>query len=522
MGYISRIKVQEDAALGRARRYVWTNPGRAIDRAGRVIDTSREVWTISVIGGVVSINWNLVTTTADVKDAMQAFVFHSIETQAAEAAGTVYNYLKYLARQVGHLDSVDDLTFERMEAVLADLRAKGSAWKFGHARRWYRWCCNQEIPGFSLETTDRLYRIKLPSNPQGRPVMTRDPNDGPFSDEEHFLIRQSVRQGKGTTLKRVCVMLLLEIAARPVQLVALRASDFKVFRSSTGNLFYTVDVPRAKQRRVGAIEKKTRRISKELGEEIEKLIDINCAVYNTQREQLPLLYPPPEETRKQNRPDGPFEHMSRAMLLYHVHSYARSMGIISPRTGEILSMFPYRFRYTFGVRHANQGTPKAVLAELLDHTTLVAVGAYTNSSSNSVDRLNSTLGLNPQYTAVIDRFTGTIAEGAGEGYARNTVRGTTPTLKDLGGIGSCGAEFVCDLMPPLSCYGCPKFQAWADGPHEEMKVELVAHAKRLAGETGNPSNRIPRQLDDTIATIDCLLVKIKARRSSGGEGDERG
>jgi hypothetical protein len=522
VGHISRIKAQEDAALGRAWPYVWSNPGKAIDRAGRVIDTSREVWTIPVIGGVVSINWNLVTTAADVKDAMRAFVFHSVERQAAEAAGTVYNYLKYLARQVGHLDSVDDLTFERMEAVLADLRAKGSAWKFGYVRRWYRWCCNQEIPGFSLETTDRLYRLKIPSDSRGHPVMTRDPDDGPFSDEEHFLIRQSIKQGRGTILKRVCVMLLLEIAARPVQLVALQASDFKVVRSPTGNHFYTVDVPRAKQRRVGAGEKKTRRISKELGEEIEKLIGINCAAYGVGRDQLPLLYPPPEETRKQNRPGEPLECLTRAMLLYHVHRYARSVGIISPGTGEILNMFPYRFRYTFGVRHANQGTPKAVLAELLDHTTLVAVGAYTNSSSNSVDRLNSTLGSNPQYTAVIDRFTGTVTEGAGEGYARTTIRGTTPTLKDLGGIGSCGADFMCDLMPPLSCYGCPKFQAWADGPHEKMKFELVAHAKRLDGKTGNPSNRIPRQLDDTIAAIDCLLVKIKGRRSAGEGGDERG
>src|SRR5947209_3529847 len=141
MGHSSKVRSLGDIAPD-IPLYVWSNPGKAIDRDGRVIDTSCEVWTIPLIGEIVSINWNLVITAPDVKDAMKAFVFHSIETQAAKAASTIYWYLKYVVMQVGPLDSTYDLTFEVMESVLTDLRAKGSAWKFGHVRRWYRWCCN--------------------------------------------------------------------------------------------------------------------------------------------------------------------------------------------------------------------------------------------------------------------------------------------------------------------------------------------------------------------------------------------
>jgi hypothetical protein len=85
------------------------------------------------------------------------------------------------------------------------------------------------------------------------------------------------------------------------------------------------------------------------------------------------------------------------------------------------------------------------------------------------------------------------------------VNGTTPTLKNLGGIGSCGASYLCKLMPPLSCYVCPKFQAWSDGPHKAMLEELEKYVKLLTDSSGNPSDRIPHQLSDVIKALRQLL-----------------
>lgn len=515
MASTDKSKQQRIVAWGRESLFSWNNPGRAITREGQVIDTSGEIWKLPAIGVMVTMNWHLVITAADVKDAMKAHIFHSIESQEAETAGTIFNFLKYIIHQVGPLDSAADLTFDKLMIVLANLRAQDTAWKFGHARRWYRWCCNQEISGFYLEITDRLFRLKIPTNPVGLAVMSRDPDDGPFDDEEHWLIRQAVKERRGSLIKRVCVMLLLELALRPIQAVALKASDLKVVKSPSGKLYYTLDVPRAKQRRVGRREKKRRRISQELADQIEVLISANNTFYGRSGDDLPLIYPRPEDivrSRKIPAEGETLKEMTRAMFLYHVHRYAYVAGIISPRTGKILGMYPYRFRYTFGVRHANQGTPSAVISELLDHTVLRSVFPYASSTSNSVDLLNQALGSNNQYTEALGRFMGVIVEREGGDFGPSVIRGTTPTLKDLGGIGKCGANFLCRFMPPLSCYTCPKFQAWANAPHEKMKDELESYAKKLAMKTGNPSDRIPRQLDETIAAIKNLLLRIERWR----------
>jgi hypothetical protein len=519
MAITDNSRQSRDVAWGREALFSWNNPGRAITRDGQVIDTSGEIWRLPAVGVMVTINWHLVITAADVKDAMKAHIFHSIESQEAETAGTIFNFLKHIINQVGPLDSAADLTFKKLMAVLADLRVRDAAWKFGHARRWYGWCCNQEIPGFYLEIADRLFRLKIPPNRTGRAVMSRDPDDGPFSDEEHWLIRQAVKERRGPLLKRVCVMLLLELALRPIQAVALMASDLKIITSPSGKLYYTMEVPRAKQRSVGRSEKKRRRISQELGEQIEELIRINSTAYGRDGDGLPLLYPSPEDIVRERKIPAEGEalkEMTRAMFLYHVHRYAYVAGIISPQTGRILSMYPYRFRYTFGVRHTNQGTPPAVISELLDHTVLRSALPYVSSTSNSVDRLNRALGSNNQYTEVIGRFMGVIVKREGDDFGPSVIRGTTPTLKDLGGIGKCGADYLCRLMPPLSCYTCPKFQAWADAPHGEMKEELESYAGKLAMSTGNSSDRIPRQLDETIAAIKSLLLRIKKWREERG------
>lgn len=69
--------------------------------------------------------------------------------------------------------------------------------------------------------------------------------------------------------------------------------------------------------------------------------------------------------------------MTRLMMRYHVLNYPVNTGIISPRTGKVLQLYPYRLRYTFATRHANQGAPAAALADMLDHKGLESVRVYT-------------------------------------------------------------------------------------------------------------------------------------------------
>jgi len=310
-------------------------------------------------------------------------------------------------------------------------------------------------------------------------------------------------------------MLLLELGCRPAQMVLLNEEDFHIdMVKGDGKKFYSLDVVRLKQGHVGAPEKKKRRISVMLGEQIKELIERNHRLYGDKGLENPILRgttskPEKPGAIKESNGEWRVRRMTRLLFTYRVRSYAKKVGLISPRTNAPLLMFPYRFRYTFGTRHANQGTPAAVLAELLDHSSTESVRVYTTSTSAIVDHLDEALGSNDHYVGVIGRFLGKITPRTGDEPFNAIVNGTTPTLKNLGGLGVCGANYLCSLYPPLSCYVCPKFEAWKDAPHEQLLAELESYVRQLAeANANNPSDRISKQLDETMVAIKTVLAKI--------------
>jgi hypothetical protein len=206
-------------------------------------------------------------------------------------------------------------------------------------------------------------------------------------------------------------------------------------------------------------------------------------------------------------------HLPTRSLSHHLEHYTIAASIISPRTGKLLRLSPLRLRHTFGTRHSEQGTPVRLLAELLDHSNQASSLYYVKATSSMVGRLNQSLGDNPQYAGVVDRFLGRVESRTGAESAGSVIPGSTPTLKNLGGIGSCGAGYLCHLYPPLSCYVCPKFVAWVDGPHRQMLEELQIHVDALRQRSGNPSDRIPQQLQEVMEAIRAVLEIIGRRQS---------
>jgi integrase len=513
---VMNTKVNEPRSTGNSvLRYVWHNPGKIIDRNGRLVVTAGSVWLLNNVPEDLQINWNLIDTATDVKDAMKAYVAYGIEAKSPGAAWTEFNHIKYCIEQLPPISSIDDLTYPRLEAVLVQLRASNSAWKFGHLRRWYRWESERRIPGFDKEIAARLYRLKVSTNVTGEAVKTRDPEKGPLDDQEFWLLKQAIKQGKGPLLDRICVMLPLELGLRPAQAVWLEEGDLKIERAKSGQEFFSLDVVRLKQGTVGTPAKKRRRISPELGHALRQLIEENRKLYGDGGPDAPILRsltekPPDGGVMAQsNDEERRVRRMTRLVFTGRVRAYPYKVNIISPRTRRILKLFPYRLRYTFGTRHGNQGTPAYFLAEMLDHSTIDSVRVYTNSSSTLVERLNVSLGNDEQYTNTLTLFFGMITERTGDEAPHIIIYGTTPTYKNLGGIGACGANYLCKLLPPLSCYVCPKFQAWSDGPHEQVLRELESHTENLiARTTRNPSDRIPHQLTDAIAAVKALLKKI--------------
>jgi integrase len=493
--------------------YVWNNPGKIIDRQGYQVVTVGEIWELHHPTSYLRLDWSKLQTAADVKDAFKTYLAHVIESQTPGSATTIFRHLKNFLSLIPDLSSLQDLTYARLESVLDQMRSSGTPWNFGFIRQWYRWCVDREIPGCEEEVAEKLSQLSAPANPQGQAVMSRDPKKGPLDDHEYWLLRQAVKEGRGRLLDRVCIMLLLELGARPVQLMMLEEQDFQMNQDSNGQSFYSLAVPRAKQRIVDGQEKKRRRISSALGRAIEQLIEENHRAYGERGPQMPLLC----SNQKPKRLTEPMKdryglHLRSRYFLKLIRDYPRRAQLTSPRTGALLILTPLRLRYTFGTRLAEQGTPARMIAELFDHSTLSSVSVYIKSTGNFVDRLNAALGGNDHYTTMIDRFLGKLTTHTGQEDPSRIIPGLTPTRKSLGGIGVCGLDSLCSLYPPLSCYVCPKFHAWADGPHEEMLRELEAYVQQLTARSGNPSDRIPHQLQDVIASIQSLLAKLQAGR----------
>lgn len=98
---------------------VWSNPGRVIDRNGRAVDTSKEIWQLHEPTNNVNINWDRIQTAPDIKEAMKAHVASTIESSAPHTAHQVYTQLKYCFARLPRFSSTLDISYEAIEEAIA-------------------------------------------------------------------------------------------------------------------------------------------------------------------------------------------------------------------------------------------------------------------------------------------------------------------------------------------------------------------------------------------------------------------
>lgn len=373
---------------------VWKNPGAVIDRSGHLVSTQQEIWRLNEVTRPLIVNWDRLASAADIKDSMKAYLVHSIESHAPQTTHAIFRDLRQFVSVAGPLRSLKALTFPVLERGLAEMRARGPEVRFRAVQQWYRWCVGQDLPGFGEEILRRLDQIKIACPVVGQAVMSRDPAKGPLDDQEHWLIRQAIRSERGTLLGRVCVMLLLELGARTSQLLLLKEHHVLTYGIASGEVLYSLDVPRRKQRTTAGHDTKRRRISTDLGRALQQLIEQNHRQYGDRGPDMPVLCIS-RHTYLRKVPE-PLKreyglHLSGRAFDHHVRQFALRARIVSPRTQKTLGLSALRFRHTFGTRLAEQGTPPRVIAEMLDHSQVSSVLVYVKSTSHVVEHLNRAL-----------------------------------------------------------------------------------------------------------------------------------
>lgn len=383
-------------------------------------------------------------------------------------------------------------------------------WYLGTLRGFFLRLSKLGFQGVSPSATKLFEQIVLRGNKKGWAVLTMDEEEGPFTDMELRLIKDSVAEsfGNGTLNLRQTslVFLFMTLGIRSAQAADLKLKDLQIKSEAGGDFSYILSVPRVKQR-----HQKRRMVFKErlIDPYVGKILQAWCKKvaedYHDEKiddRDLPIF----PCLRRVAVPDPGFElHSDSKLLRNEIIKIFQILSIISPRTNEPLKVTPRRFRYTLGTRAVIHGAGEMVVAELLDHSDLQNVRVYTKFSDELIEILNEELSSDLGPLAQAFRGEIVLFDESDLSDPKNIIAYPgVPIEKGYQGKCRCGGE--CDDVPPIFCYSCPYFTAFKGAPHEEV-LELMLIEKQKELDLGNIV--IAEQLDLSIAACRAVIMKCK-------------
>lgn len=492
---------------------------------GQQIDTSTDSWEVKTYikdGRPIHINWRHLAALAyhgtpimspRAEHLIKLYLVTRLQTRKPRTVLSDYERLRFFARwllyecQYGQTTTPfkpfqwDELDEAMAQAFLAwcNQQSADADSIFGVLRMFYQWGVGRNYPDFNWTLYQILKTLTPIPHAKGHHVRFRHPTKGPFSPAEMQLIRQTLKQQQGRECDRVIIMLHLELGCNPSATARLLNKDLKRIETAQSD-WYQLDVPRVKKRNPYR-ETKRRPISQRLGE---------------------LLY-----RWQQGNPDDRLLHWlgqrtPQESIRYAMRRWVRETNLISPRTGSLLAISPRRFRYTYATHLAEEGASRFHIAELLDHNSLHCVDVYIATTSAITDQIAR--ATDEALQPVIGRFLGKVLTAGDEpGSEALPVDSLIPAaathmelpLLNVGGVGLCGRDVrtngLCQLFPPLSCYLCPSFAAFKDGPHQALLDGILqfcqTHEDRV-------DRRILSQLDETRQAIEEVITRCHSQSGS--------
>ncbi len=172
---------------------------------------------------------------------------------------------------------------------------------------------------------------------------------------------------------------------------------------------------------------------------------------------------------------------------------------ISPRTHAPTSITnEHRFRHTLGTDLATAGFPETAISKALMHTSNRSVRQYIQVSPELLrlvdDKLNDHIAL------VVHAFTGRIVTD------REAAKNGDNPERQIQDLAVCGADAVCHLDAPYTCYACPKFQPLLDADHTSVLKRLEARREAIKEQ----SDKTTQVLWDN-AILACREVILRCR-----------
>lgn len=507
-----------------------------ISREGHEVDTSTDVWHLPYASVAhASIDFKKIEN-SNIRWATKRFIQEEIEITSTHSGYSYFNDIHrevYLHRSTSELmeskndDEVRVALIKLFEGALSEARSNMRLWAIYRPIQWYIWGAeNYPELGFCPEYALELAAIRVPGNPKGEAVRSNDPNDGPFHRSlELPLIIDALKNDTSTDFEhlqqKAALALCIAFGRNPANLTYLKEIDLVNVTPSHEKPTWVINMPRIKKRFLSPRDDfKQEYLDPFFANLLLELIEANKLIKTevnldgkTYEIQKPLFI-----NREGNKAailskmiHSTFNMTSEGMSKL-LQDFIKRHQIKSPLTNSLLKVSTRRFRYTLGTELAAQGVSKKELARILDHTDTQHVLVYFELAGRIVEHLDKAAAKN--FSKVMDLFKGKFISsenrvngGMDDKQIHFMEESLNPKIIE---IGVCGKNTACELVPPYSCYLCPKFLANEDADHEYVLEKLLK--TRQESLKLYEYARIGVQLDDVIYAAASVASKQQERK----------
>lgn len=444
------------------------------------------------------------------------------ENSSANHTSNLTKQLKFYLQKSNH-SSFTEEGFLRVKATTS----KQNEFRLSVVRGFIR---QMRYLGLSDLIDESVFKLtdqwKLSGNEKGVAVLSLDPETGPFSPTEFEAIGHKAAhcfaEGKLSTEEYALLLLFKSTGRRPEQIASLKVKDFELSAKYTGSPTYVVNVPRGKQRSsgfraqfhpVGLVDYVGKIIEEHIKNQISLIKKIVGRKFlDNEVNEFPLFF-----TKKSIEPLVDIKEPETMAFLSSELPHIRSpeisrllidavdtLKVTSERTGSLIHVNPYRFRYTLGTRAAIEGAGVLTIAKLLDQSDTQNVDVYVRNVPEYAVEISKIM--NQPLARYAAAFTGKLVRDEDEANMENEGAARIPLREKACDVGSCGSNAFCQDYAPIACYLCPKFRPWVNAPHHLVLEWLMEERERSKMTTNNDLAIVT--INDRAIVAVCQVIKL--------------
>jgi integrase len=477
----------------------------------QLVNTSTDEWDVGETQAQL-INFTLINhDNIELLDQIKYVIAWFLERKSPGHTVSTFNSIKKILNSSDNFDDESgvDLAEAFSEEILyyfASNRKSHDEDILQRFRLFYGRGVKLKLPLFNANIAHALERINLKGNVKGLDILVNIPNKSPLTSNKLADLRRLLTMhkekfvvGEASYWRLAATWIFITLGIRPIQLRMLMANDLAVnINGKTGHKSFLLNIPSAKKH----LEKprtrfKSRPIPSMLGEMLESLREFNIAWMSDSKlpfnqSELPLFFSLPtsrNDLRKEGAKLSMFKWSfsgdsitaSTKTLIIRLNDFQKENN--EPTFDELIT--PRRLRKTFATHAAACGTPAMMLMELLDHEDLQHVMIYYKLGANFAIKIDKVY--RDQFGTLFDYFAGKISlQTLSDANKTQQVFGPD-NLRKLVGIGFCGKNGRCRLVPPYSCYTCIKFEACNNKQvHTEVLESMLDDVDELFGKNAAP------------------------------------